>query len=53
MYMYDVLVDIGRGDDWLKAGNKHEKESTSLASGRIQWGRYVYKLAHLSSCGCK
>ena len=35
--------------DWLRAGDKHEEgESTSLASDRIQWDRYVYKLAHLS-----
>ena len=29
--------------DWLKAGDKREEgESTSLASDRMRWDRYVY-----------
>ena len=51
VYMYDVLVEtIGRGGrrEGLKAGDKQEGELTSLASDRIWWDWYVYKLAHLS-----
>ena len=49
MYIYDVLVEIigeerREASDWLR---HQEGESTSLASDRIQWDRYVYKLAHL------